>query len=211
MNFDISSLSFLALGYALGSVPFAIIVSKSFGLADPRTVGSGNPGATNVLRSGNKLAALLTLLGDALKGWLAMFVAAKLGADMLGVTLAGFGAFFGHVFSVFLRFKGGKGVATAAGVFFGFGWQLGVIVLVVWLITAFASRYSSLGAIVASIAAPFAAWWLLPHPEQAIAVTAIAVIVIRRHRENIQRLINGTESKMGSKKKAAAEAAKAAD
>ncbi|MDE2600274.1 MAG: glycerol-3-phosphate 1-O-acyltransferase PlsY [Rhodocyclaceae bacterium] len=201
MNFDIHSLSFLALGYALGSVPFAILVSRSFGLADPRTVGSGNPGATNVLRSGNKLAALLTLLGDALKGWLAMLIAAKLGADMLGVTLAGFGAFFGHVFSVFLRFKGGKGVATAAGVFFGFSWQLGLLVLAVWLITAFASRYSSLGAIVASIAAPFAAWWLLPYPQQALAVSAIAVIVIRRHRENIQRLIAGTEGKMGSKKK----------
>ena len=201
MNFDLHTLSFLALGYALGSVPFAILVSKAFGLDDPRTVGSGNPGATNVLRSGNKLAALLTLLGDALKGWLAMFIAAQLGADMLGVTLAGFGAFFGHVFSVFLRFKGGKGVATAAGVFFGFSWKLGVIVLAVWLATALISRYSSLGAIVASIAAPFAAWWLLP-PEQALAVTAIAVIVIRRHRENIQRLINGTEGKMGKKKSA---------
>jgi acyl phosphate:glycerol-3-phosphate acyltransferase len=200
MNLDITTLSFLALGYAIGSVPFAIIVSKAFGLADPRTVGSGNPGATNVLRSGNKKAAVLTLLGDALKGFLAMLIAEKLGADMLGVTLAGFGAFFGHVFSIFLRFKGGKGVATAAGVFFGFSWQLGLIVLAAWLATALISRYSSLGAIVASLSAPFAAWWLLPHPEQVIAVTLIAVIVIRRHRENIQRLINGTEGRMGKKK-----------
>lgn len=191
---------FLALGYALGSVPFAILVSKAFGLADPRTVGSGNPGATNVLRSGNKLAAVLTLLGDALKGWLAMMIAAKLGADMLGVTAAGLGAFLGHVFSVFLRFKGGKGVATAAGVFFGFNVWLGVAILVVWLATALISRYSSLGAISAAIAAPFAAWWLLPHPEQALAVTLIAAIVVRRHRENIQRLIAGTESRMGKKK-----------
>jgi acyl phosphate:glycerol-3-phosphate acyltransferase len=202
MNLDIVTLSFLALGYALGSVPFAIIVSKAFGLADPRTVGSGNPGATNVLRSGNKKAAILTLVGDALKGFVAMLIAEKLGADMLGITLAGFGAFFGHVFSVFLRFRGGKGVATAAGVFFGFSWQLGLIVLAVWLATALISRYSSLGAIVASLAAPCAAWWLLPHPEQALAVTLIAVIVIRRHRENIQRLINGTEGKMGKKKPA---------
>ena len=202
MNLDIATLSFLALGYALGSVPFAIIVSKAFGLADPRTVGSGNPGATNVLRSGNKKAAVLTLIGDALKGFVAMLIAEKLGADMLGVTLAGFGAFFGHVFSVFLKFRGGKGVATAAGVFFGFSWQFGLIVLAVWLATALISRYSSLGAIVASLSAPFAAWWLLPHPEQAIAVTLIAVIVIRRHRENIQRLINGTEGKMGKKKPA---------
>jgi glycerol-3-phosphate acyltransferase PlsY len=200
MNLDITTLSFLALGYAIGSVPFAIIVSKAFGLADPRTVGSGNPGATNVLRSGNKKAAILTLLGDALKGLLAMLIAEKLGADMLGVTLAGFGAFFGHVFSIFLRFKGGKGVATAAGVFFGFSWQLGLIVLAVWLATALISRYSSLGAIIASLSAPFAAWWLLPYPEQALAVTLIAVIVIRRHRENIQRLINGTEGRMGKKK-----------
>lgn len=202
LHFDIHTLTFLVLGYALGSVPFAILVSRAFGLADPRTVGSGNPGATNVLRSGNKLAALLTLLGDALKGWLAMLIAAKLGADMLGVTLAGFGAFFGHVFSVFLRFKGGKGVSTAAGVFFGFSVWLGLAVLAVWLIVALSSRYSSLGAIGAAIAAPFVAWWLLPHPEQALAVTAIAVIVIRRHRENIQRLIAGTESKMGKKKPA---------
>lgn len=192
-------LAFLALGYALGSIPFAIIVSKAFGLADPRTVGSGNPGATNVLRSGNKKAALLTLLGDAIKGWLAMFIAAKLGADSMGVALAGFGAFFGHVYSVFLRFKGGKGVATAAGVFFGFSWQLGLIVLAVWLIVAFASRYSSLGAIAAAIAAPVAAWWLLPQPEQALTVTAIAIIVIRRHRGNIERLINRTEPRMGKK------------
>lgn len=200
MNLDIATLSFLALGYALGSVPFAIIVSRAFGLADPRTVGSGNPGATNVLRSGNKQAAILTLLGDALKGFVAMLIAEQLGADMLGVTLAGFGAFFGHVFSIFLKFKGGKGVATAAGVFFGFSWQLGLVVLAVWLATALISRYSSLGAIVASLAAPFAAWWLLPYPEQALTVTAIAVIVIRRHRENIQRLINGTEGRMGKKK-----------
>jgi glycerol-3-phosphate acyltransferase PlsY len=198
MNTD--SAIYLALGYALGSVPFAILVSKAFGLADPRTVGSGNPGATNVLRSGNKKAAILTLLGDALKGWFAMWLAAKLGADMLGVALAGVGAFFGHVFSIFLRFKGGKGVATAAGVFFGFDWRLGLIVLAVWLATALISRYSSLGAIVASIAAPFAAWWLLPYPEQAIAVTLIAALVVRRHRENIQRLISGTEGKMGKKK-----------
>lgn len=191
---------FLALGYALGSIPFAILVSKAFGLADPRTVGSGNPGATNVLRSGNKKAAILTLLGDALKGFVAMLIAEKLGADTLGVTLAGIGAFLGHVFSIFLRFKGGKGVATAAGVFFGFSWLLGVVVLAVWLATALISRYSSLGAIVASISAPFAAWWLLPDPTQALAVTLIAVIVIRRHRENIQRLISGTEGKMGKKK-----------
>ncbi|MBX9848540.1 MAG: glycerol-3-phosphate 1-O-acyltransferase PlsY [Rhodocyclaceae bacterium] len=191
---------FLVLGYALGSVPFAIIVSKAFGLADPRTVGSGNPGATNVLRSGNKLAAVLTLLGDALKGWVAMYLAAKLGADMLGVTVAGVGAFLGHVFSVFLRFKGGKGVATAAGVFFGFSVWLGLSVLAVWLATALISRYSSLGAIVASAAAPFAAWYLLPHQEQAMAVTLIAVVVVRRHHENILRLIAGTEGKMGKKK-----------
>jgi glycerol-3-phosphate acyltransferase PlsY len=191
--------AFLALGYALGSIPFAIIVSKAFGLADPRTVGSGNPGATNVLRSGNKKAAFLTLLGDAAKGWLAMVIAAKLGADPMGVALAGAGAFFGHVYSVFLRFRGGKGVATAAGVFFGFSWQLGLIVLAVWLITAFASRYSSLGAIAAAISAPVAAWWLLPQPEQALTVTAIAIIVIRRHRDNIERLINRTESRMGKK------------
>jgi glycerol-3-phosphate acyltransferase PlsY len=191
---------FLLLGYALGSVPFAILVSKAFGLADPRTIGSGNPGATNVLRSGNKAAALLTLLGDALKGLLAMWLAEKLGADMLGVTVAGLGAFLGHVFSVFLRFKGGKGVATAAGVFFGFSVWLGLAAIVVWLAVALISRYSSLAAICTAVVVPFVAWWLLPHPEQALAVTAIAVFVVRRHRENIQRLLAGTEGKMGKKK-----------
>lgn len=200
MHISTDLLIFVLLGYALGSVPFAILVSRVFGLADPRTVGSGNPGATNVLRSGNKVAALLTLLGDAAKGWLAMWLVTLLGADMLGITLAGLGAFLGHVFSVFLRFKGGKGVATAAGVFFGFSVWLGLAILVVWLATALISRYSSLGAIAAAVAAPGLAWWLLPHPEQAIAVSLIAVIVVKRHRENIQRLLNGTESKMGKKK-----------
>jgi glycerol-3-phosphate acyltransferase PlsY len=195
-----ATLMFLALGYALGSIPFAIVVSKAFGLEDPRTVGSGNPGATNVLRSGNKKAALLTLLGDALKGYIAMLIAAQLGADMLGVVLAAVGAFLGHVFSVFLRFKGGKGVATAAGIFFGFNVLLGLAVLAVWLLTALITRYSSLGALAAAMSAPFAAWALLPHQEQVIAVTLIAFIVVRRHRENIQRLIAGTEGKMGKKK-----------
>ena len=193
-------IAFAALGYLLGSIPFAIISSRLFGLADPRTVGSGNPGATNVLRSGNKLAALLTLLGDAGKGWVAMLVAAQLGADTTAIAVTAVAAFLGHVFSVFLRFKGGKGVATAAGLFFGFSPWLGLCVLATWLAVALISRYSSLGALCAAASAPFFAWWLLPEPVQALAVTAIAVVVIRRHRDNIQRLLAGTEGKMGKKK-----------
>lgn len=191
---------YFVLAYFLGSVPFAILVSKAFGLADPRTVGSGNPGATNVLRSGNKLAALLTLLGDALKGVLAMFLAKQLGADVAGVALAGFGAFVGHVYSIFLRFKGGKGVSTAAGVFLFFNIWLGLVVLAVWLVAALGSRYSSLGAVCAAIAAPIVAWFMLPERIEVLVIAAIAVIVLYRHKENIKRLLNGTEGKMGKKK-----------
>lgn len=191
---------FPVLGYFIGSVPFAILVSRLFGLADPRTVGSGNPGATNVLRSGNKAAAALTLLGDAVKGWLAMFLADLLGADSLGIVLAGLGAFFGHVYSIFLRFKGGKGVATAAGVIFYLNALLGCIMLGVWLVVALGSRYSSLGAICAAAVAPVVGWFMLPDAYQAIAVTIISAFVIYRHRENIRRLLSGTEGRMGKKK-----------
>ena len=143
METTMSALAFLLLGYLLGSIPFAVITSKAFGLADPRTFGSGNPGATNVLRSGNKIAALLTLIGDAAKGWIAMWLAAKLGADSLGIAISGIAAFIGHVFPVFLRFKGGKGVATAVGVLAGFSAVLAASCAGIWLAVAALSRYSS--------------------------------------------------------------------
>lgn len=200
---------FVLLGYLLGSLPFAVIVSRVFGLADPRSFGSGNPGATNVLRSGNKLAALLTLIGDALKGWIAMQIAVALGADGTGVAVAGVAAFFGHVFPVFLKFKGGKGVATALGVLAGLSGWLALICAGVWLLVAFTTRYSSLAALVAAVAAPAASLLLQLPPPAVFAATVMAVILVQRHRANIQRLLAGTESRIGSKKKeGAAEAAK---
>lgn len=190
----------VALGYLLGSLPFAVIVSKAFGLADPRTFGSGNPGATNVLRSGNKLAALLTLVGDALKGWFAMWLAARFGADALGIALAGVSAFLGHLFPVFLKFKGGKGVATALGVLAGFNVWLALICAGIWLVVALVSRYSSLAALVAAVGAPITAGLLETGNEALIAITVMSAVLILRHRANIKRLLAGTEGRLGSSK-----------
>jgi glycerol-3-phosphate acyltransferase PlsY len=200
MNVLISVTSFVLLGYLLGSLPFAVIVSKAFGIADPRTFGSGNPGATNVLRSGNKPAALLTLLGDALKGWIAMWLARKLGADVLGVAAAGVAAFIGHVFPLFLKFKGGKGVATAFGVLAGFNGWLALICAAAWLLTAIVTRYSSLAALVAAVAAPIAAAWLGVGNEALVAIVVMSTILTLRHRDNIKRLLAGTEGRLGKKK-----------
>jgi len=196
-----NSLPFALLGYLLGSLPFAVIISKAFGLADPRSHGSGNPGATNVLRTGNKLAALLTLVGDALKGWLAVWLARKLGADLLGVAMAGVAAFLGHVFPIFLKFRGGKGVATAVGVLAGFSGTLALIYIACWLLTAALTRYSSLAALIAALAAPFAAGLIIGRIEVTTAVTLMSALLIWRHRANIQRLLNGTEARIGGKKK----------
>ena len=148
-------------GYLAGSIPFALIVSRVMGLPDPRTYGSGNIGATNVLRSGSRIAALLTLTGDVAKGWLAVLVARLLELPMEMVALVGFAAFIGHVFPVWLKFRGGKGVATAAGVLIAFDWRLGLAVAIAWLTVVVVSRYSSLGAIAAAVFAPLAAWHLL--------------------------------------------------
>ena len=189
------------LGYLLGSLPFAVIVSRAFGIADPRSFGSKNPGATNVLRSGNKAAAALTLLGDATKGWFAMWLAARLGADATAVAIAGLCAFFGHVFPLFLKFKGGKGVATAIGVLFGFHPMLALIAAITWLVVAFVTRYSSLAALVAAVEAPFAAWWLSGSTEIALPVAVMSLQLIWRHQENIGRLIAGTEGRIGGGKK----------
>jgi len=193
---------YLILGYLIGSLPFAVIVSKLFGLADPRSFGSGNPGATNVLRSGNKAAAALTLLGDASKGWLAMWLAAKVGADGTATALTGLAAFLGHLYPVFLKFKGGKGVATAIGVLIGLDGALALAAGAIWLVTAIVSRYSSLAAIAAAAVAPILA--LAWHGSGAIALVVglMCLLLIWRHRGNIGRLIAGTENAIGSKKKA---------
>lgn len=196
-------------GYLLGSLPFAVITSKLFGLADPRSFGSGNPGATNVLRSGNKLAALITLVGDAAKGTIAMVIARALGpqigAGETAVAVAGLAAFIGHVFPFTLGFKGGKGVATALGVMLGFSWQFAGIAVLIWLGVALTTRYSSLAALIAALTTPIVAWWLFSDPVITSSILVMSAILILRHRSNINNLLAGTESKIGSKKKPAAD------
>lgn len=195
----------LLAAYLLGSVPFAVLISRGFGMADPRTYGSGNPGATNVLRSGNKLAAVLTLVGDAFKGWLAIFLAERIAGEIalgpIAAPAAGLAAFIGHLFPVFLGFKGGKGVATAAGVLMGAKALLGLAVLGVWLGVAFALRYSSLAALCAALAAPALAYFFGLHPDWIAAIAVMSALLIWRHKENIKRLVAGQESRIGSKKK----------
>ena len=182
--------------YCLGSISFAIVVSRLLRLPDPRSYGSRNPGATNVLRTGRKAAAVLTLLGDAGKGWLAVWLAARLGGD---APVAGLAVFAGHLYPVFHRFQGGKGVATAGGVLFGFNPWLGVATVATWITVAAVSRYSSLAALSAALAAPIYAWFLGPK-EVLLVVAAIGALLIWRHRENIARLAAGTESRLGQKK-----------
>lgn len=191
---------YLILGYLIGSLPFAVIVSRLFGLADPRSFGSGNPGATNVLRTGNKAAAVLTLLGDAAKGWVAMWVAVKVGADGTATALSGLAAFFGHLYPVFLRFKGGKGVATSVGVLLGLDGWLALAALLTWLATAFATRYSSLAALVAAGMVPILAAWLHGVGVVTGVVTPMCALLVLRHKENIKRLLAGTEGRIGKKK-----------
>jgi len=197
------------LAYLLGSLSFAVIVSRAMGLSDPREYGSKNPGATNVLRSGNKAAAVATLVLDAFKGWLPVVLVQWFGAPFgLGdgtLALVGLAAFLGHLYPVFFQFKGGKGVATAAGVLLGVSWVLGLATLGTWLIVAFFSRYSSLASLAAALFAPFfyllgdgAAWytdkWI------AAAVVLISLLLVYRHRENINKLLSGTESRLGRTK-----------
>jgi glycerol-3-phosphate acyltransferase PlsY len=186
----------LAFGYLLGSIPFGLLVTRAAGLGDVRKIGSGNIGATNVLRTGNKGLAALTLLLDALKGTVAVLVAARWGLEP-GIA-AGFFAFLGHLFPVWLGFKGGKGVATYLGVLIAFSWQVALVFAAVWLAVAFATRYSSLSALVAAVAAPVALH-LAGLPTHALVLAAMSVIVLIKHRANIGRLIAGTESKIGAK------------
>jgi len=194
-------------GYLAGSIPFAVLVSRAMALPDPRTYGSGNIGATNVLRSGNRIAAFLTLLGDAAKGWAAVLVAQALGLPVELVALVGFAAFLGHVFPVWLRFRGGKGVATAAGVLLAFDWRLGLAVLVAWIAVVAATRYSSLAAIVAALFAPLATWHILGAGPVLAAVAGMSVLLVARHHTNIAKLARGEESRIGQKKKEGAEKA----
>jgi glycerol-3-phosphate acyltransferase PlsY len=192
------------LAYVLGSIPFAVIVSRMFALPDPRSYGSGNPGATNVLRTGRKAAAALTLLGDALKGWLAVFLAqrmAETGTTDLTVAAAAVAVTLGHMYPVFLRFRGGKGVSTTTGVLVALDPWLAAGSVATWLIIAFFFRYSSLAALVAAAFAPLFAFLLYGMSrfglEEAVGVTVIALLIAWRHRTNIRNLLAGTEGRIG--------------
>ena len=190
-------LIFAIAGYLLGSVSSAVLVSRAMQLPDPRSEGSGNPGATNVLRLGNKVGAGLTLAGDILKGVLPVLVARWLSEDPLTVALAGTSAFVGHLFPLFFGFKGGKGVATALGVFAAVSLPVAGGLALTWMVTALVFRYSSLAALVSAVSAPIWSWWLLANPVYTGLATVLGLILILRHWGNIQRLLSGTESKIG--------------
>ncbi|RWQ40191.1 MAG: glycerol-3-phosphate 1-O-acyltransferase PlsY [Mesorhizobium sp.] len=186
----------LVFGYLLGSIPFGLLITRAAGLGDVRNIGSGNIGATNVLRTGNKGLAAATLLLDALKGTAAVLIAGRY-APELG-PLAGLGAFFGHLFPVWLGFKGGKGVATYLGVLIALAWQVALIFAVIWLAVAFLFRFSSLAALTAAVVVPIALY-VLSTPQIAGLFALMSLIVIVKHRANIARLLAGTEGKIGAK------------
>jgi len=191
------------LGYLIGSISFAVVVSRLMGLDDPRAYGSGNPGATNVLRSGNKKAAILTLLMDALKGFVPVWLVVAFGEPYaLGegtAALVGLAAFLGHLWPVFFGFKGGKGVATGAGVLLGLNPLLGVATLLSWGMVAYFTRYSSLAAIVAAVFAPFYQWLIWGFGPTTMVCAVLAVLLLWRHSGNIRKLLDGTESRIGQK------------
>ena len=199
----------IPIAYLIGSISFAVVVSKCMRLPDPHSYGSGNPGATNVLRTGNKLAAVLTLTGDALKGFFAVMLGRILLGDeslsstlnswlLCGVVIA---VFLGHLFPIFHGFKGGKGVATACGILFGINWILGLATLGTWIIVAIFMRYSSLAALAAAVFGPIYFVFLFGFQPMAIALLSVCSLLIWRHRSNIKNLMNGLESRIGSKKK----------
>jgi glycerol-3-phosphate acyltransferase PlsY len=198
----------IPIAYLIGSISFAVVVSKCMRLPDPHTYGSGNPGATNVLRTGNKLAAALTFIGDALKGYFAVMLARIILGDqsltstlsswvLCGVVIA---VFLGHLFPIFHGFKGGKGVATACGILFGVNVILGIATLSTWIIVAVFLRYSSLAALAAAVFGPIYFVFLFGFQPMGISLLAVCLLLIWRHRSNIRNLMNGTESRIGSKK-----------
>jgi glycerol-3-phosphate acyltransferase PlsY len=186
----------LVFGYLLGSIPFGLVLTRAAGLGDVRSIGSGNIGATNVLRTGNKGLAAATLVLDAMKGTAAVLVAAHYGTE--AAIAAGLGAFLGHLFPVWLRFKGGKGVATYIGVLFGLMWQAALLFLAIWIAVAVAFRYSSLSALIACVVTPVALWFW-GQPDLAVLFAVLSIIVFIKHRANISRLLAGSEGKIGAK------------
>ncbi len=193
----------IVAAYLLGSIAFGIVVSKLFKLPDPRTVGSGNPGATNVLRSGKKSAAALTLLGDAFKGWFPVWLVMQPDGGVMWITSAvAIAVFLGHLYPVFHKFKGGKGVATALGVMLAISPSLALAALLTWVVIFVLTKFSSLSAIVAAMMAPFYAWYLLDdaYHDFEMVVVFVSIMLVWRHRTNIQKLLNGTEAGFGKKK-----------
>ena len=192
------------LAYLIGSISFAVVVSKCYGLADPRTYGSKNPGATNVLRSGKKSAAVLTLFGDAAKGWLAVFLVQwfgpRYGVGEAGVALVAIAVFLGHLFPVFFKFVGGKGVATALGILLAIDWRLGLATLATWVIIAAFFRYSSLAALVSAVFAVFYHMMFWEMGETTLAIAFMSLLLVWRHSDNIAKLIAGKEGRLGEKK-----------
>jgi len=186
----------LVFGYLLGSIPFGLVLTRAAGLGDVRSIGSGNIGATNVLRTGNKGLAAATLILDAMKGTAAVLIAAHYGTEP--AIAAGLGAFLGHLFPVWLRFRGGKGVATYIGVLFGLMWQAALLFLAIWIAVAVAFRYSSLSALTACVLTPVALWFW-GRPDLAILFAVLSAIVFIKHRANISRLLAGSEGKIGAK------------
>jgi glycerol-3-phosphate acyltransferase PlsY len=197
----LASLAFVALAYLIGSVSFAVVTSRIFGLPDPHSYGSGNPGATNVLRTGNKAAAALTLAGDGLKGFLAVGLAQALGpawgvADWT-VPAVALTVFVGHLFPVFHRFAGGKGVATAAGIVFALHWPLGIALAVIWIVMALGFKISSLAALTAAVLTPIGAFYVFGNTPTAWAMVPVALLLVWRHRSNIRQLLEGKERSIG--------------
>lgn len=194
--FNLALIGAVVFGYLLGSIPFGLILTRLAGLGDVRSIGSGNIGATNVLRTGNKKLAAATLILDALKGTLAVLVAARFGEG--AAIAAGFGAFIGHLFPVWIGFKGGKGVATYLGVLIGLAWPGALVFAAAWIVTALLTRYSSLSALIASVIVPVALYVRGDHAVAAL-FAVLTVIIFIKHRANIERLLNGTESRIGAK------------
>lgn len=193
----------IVAAYLLGSIAFGIVVSKLFKLPDPRTVGSGNPGATNVLRSGKKSAAALTLLGDAFKGWFPVWLVMQPDGGVMWITSAvAIAVFLGHLYPVFHKFKGGKGVATALGVMLAISPSLALAALLTWVVIFVLTKFSSLSAILAAMMAPVYAWYLLDdaYHDFEMVVVFVSIMLLWRHRTNIQKLLNGTEAGFGKKK-----------
>jgi len=199
--------AFFLIAYLIGSLSFAVIVSRAFGLPDPRSYGSGNPGATNVLRTGRKLAALLTLVGDCGKGWLAVFLAARYaagyGIGATGVAACAVAVFVGHIYPVFFGFRGGKGVSTAGGILLAIHPWLGLATVATWIVIALFFRYSSLAAIVSAVFAPLYYFFLFGAREMLPALILMSALLVWRHKANILKLVAGKEHRIGEKRESA--------